>query len=159
MPKRPFRAKKSQRVQGLGDFFVVGRDMFSMLERDTEVPNAIQSPKLVDYDLTKDSRHLSSCQMTHVLNSIAKQWQILVHFSSFAMSIWRLFLGQFWYEQTRCRRTDGMVTPKNLSQVHQMTTKWLSTCGASLMLLQKPNNTVRFGLKLLVTEGQGDKCK
>ena len=60
--------------------------------------NAIQSLKLVDWDLTKDSRHLSSCQMTHVLNSIAKQWQILVHFSSFAMSIWRLFLGQFWYE-------------------------------------------------------------
>ena len=50
----------------------------------------IQSPKLVDLDLTKDSRHLSSCQMTHVLNNIANQWQILVHFSSFAMSIWRL---------------------------------------------------------------------
>ena len=85
-------------MQGVDDFFVVGRGMFGMLERDTKVSNAIQSPKLVDYDLTKDSRHLSSCQMTHVPNSIAKQWQILVHFSSFAMSIWRLFLGQFWYE-------------------------------------------------------------
>ena len=60
--------------------------------------NATQSPTLVDWDLIKDSRHLLSCQMTHVLNNIANQWQILVHFSSFAMSIWRLFLGQFWYE-------------------------------------------------------------
>ena len=42
----------------MGDFFVVGRGMFGMLERDTEVPNAIQSAKIVDYDLTKDSRHL-----------------------------------------------------------------------------------------------------
>ena len=60
--------------------------------------NAVQRSKLVDWDLTKYSRHLSSCQMTHVLKNIANQWQILVHFSSFAMSIWRLFLGQFWYE-------------------------------------------------------------
>ena len=66
-------------MQGVGDFFVVARGMFGMLERDMEVPNAIQSPKLVDYDLTKDSRHLSSCQMTHVLDSIANKWQILVH--------------------------------------------------------------------------------
>ena len=98
MPKEPSEQKKSLAGAGGGPYFVVGRGMFGMLERDTEVPNAIQSPKLVDYDLTKDSRHLSGCQMTHLLNSIAKQWQILVHFSSFAMSIWRLFLGQFWYE-------------------------------------------------------------
>ena len=33
--------------------------------------NAIQSPTLAGWDLTKDSRHSSSCQMTHVLNNIA----------------------------------------------------------------------------------------
>ena len=75
MPKEPSEQKTPpQPVQGVGDFFVVGRGMFGMLERDTEVPNAIQSPKLVDYDLTNDSRHLSSCQMTHVLNRLANQW-------------------------------------------------------------------------------------
>ena len=90
-PKEPSEQKNSRAGAGGVRFFVVGRGMFGMLKRDAEVPNAIQSPKLVDYDLTKDSRHLSSGQMTHVLNNIANQWQILVHFSSFGMSIWRLF--------------------------------------------------------------------
>jgi len=35
--------------------------------------NAVQSPTLVEWGLTKDSRHLSSCQMTHVLINIANQ--------------------------------------------------------------------------------------
>ena len=37
--------------------------------------------------------------MTHVLKNIAHHWQILVHFGSFAMSIWRLLLGQFWHKK------------------------------------------------------------
>ena len=35
--------------------------------------NAVQSPKLVDWDLTKDPRYLNSYQMTHVLKNIANQ--------------------------------------------------------------------------------------
>ena len=83
--------------------------MFGMLDGERYGgANAIQSPKLVDWDLTKDSRHLSSCQMTHVSNNIANQWQTLLHFSLFAMSIWRLVLGQFCRKKTRRRRTDSM---------------------------------------------------
>ena len=63
-----------------------------------QIDRYMESKGLTFDNLTKDSRHLSSCQMTHVQNSTANQWQIFVHFSSFAMSIWRLFLGQFWYE-------------------------------------------------------------
>ena len=98
MPKEPSEQKNSLAGAGGGRFFH-SRERHDWYAREGDGgANAIQSPKLVDYDLTKDSRHLSSCQMTHVLNSAANQWQILVHFSSFAMSIWRLFLGQFWYE-------------------------------------------------------------
>ena len=32
------RQKTPRPVQGVGDFFIVGRGMFGMLERDTEVP-------------------------------------------------------------------------------------------------------------------------
>ena len=49
--------------------------------------DAVQSPKSVDWDLTQDSRYLSSYEMTCMLKNIANQWQILVHFSSFATSI------------------------------------------------------------------------
>ena len=115
MPKEPSEQKNALAGAGGGRFFRSRERHVWYAREGYGGANAIQSPKLVDYDLTKDSRHLSSCQMTHVLNSIANQWQILVHFSSFAMSIWRLFLGQFWHEVTRCRRTDSMVTPKNLS--------------------------------------------
>ena len=90
--------------------------MIGLLERDTEVPMLCnQSMKLADWDLPKDSRHLRSCQMTRVPKNTANQWQILVHFSSIVMSIWILFSGQFCREKTRCRGTDSMVTPKNLS--------------------------------------------
>ena len=40
-----------------------------------------------------------------------------------------------------------------------MTTKWLSTCGTSLMLLHKPNNSVKFAQKFLVADGQANKYK
>ena len=100
MPKEPSETKIALAGAGGGRFFCSRERHVWYAREGYGDANAIQSPKLVDCDLTKDSRHLSSCQMTHVLNSIANQWQILVHFSSFAMSIWRLFLGQFWHEVT-----------------------------------------------------------
>ena len=98
MPKEPSETKIALAGAGGGRFFCSRERHVWYAREGYGDANAIQSPKLVDCDLTKDSRHLSSCQMTHVLNNIANQWQILVHFSSFAMSVWRLFLGQFWHE-------------------------------------------------------------
>ena len=98
MPKEPSEPKNALAGAGGGQFFHSRERHVWDTREGYGGANAIQGPKLIDCDLTKDSRHLSSCQMTHVLNSIANQWQILVHFNSFAMSIWRLFLGQFWYE-------------------------------------------------------------
>ena len=74
--------------------------------------------------------------------------------------MWRQVLGQCWHEKTGCRPMGNMETPENLCWVHQMTTKWFSTCETSLVLLMhKPNNTAIFGLKLPNTDGQADKCK
>ena len=87
-PKSLQNKKNAPSRYGVDVFLVVGRGMFIWHAREGYGgANAVQSPKLVDWGLTKDSRHLSSYQMTHVLKNIANQWQILVHFSSFAMSI------------------------------------------------------------------------
>ena len=45
MPKEPSEQKNAPAGAGGGQFFLVGRGMFGMLERDTEVPNATQRPK------------------------------------------------------------------------------------------------------------------
>ena len=87
MSKEPSEQKSSLAGAGGGRFFR-SRERYVWYARERYGDaNAIQSPKFVDCGLPKDSRHLSGCQMTHVLNSIAKQWQILVHFTSFAISI------------------------------------------------------------------------
>ena len=87
MPEEPSNHLKTpQLVQGVGDFGSRGRHVWYAREGYGGA-NAIQSPKLVDCVLTKDSRHLNSCQKIHVLNNTANQWQILARFSAFAMSI------------------------------------------------------------------------
>ena len=94
MPKDPSEQNNTLAGAGGGNFLVVSRGMFGTYAREGSGRiDAVQSPKLVDWDLTKDSRHFSSSQMTHVLNNVANPWQILLRFSSFAMSIWRLVLG------------------------------------------------------------------
>ena len=73
MPKEPSQ-QKIQLANAAGWQFVASRErhIWHAQERYGGT-DAIQSPKLVDWDLTKDSRHLSSYQMTHALMNIANQ--------------------------------------------------------------------------------------
>ena len=48
--------------------------------------NAIQGPKIVDWDLTKGFKTLKELANDSRAEEHSKQWQILVHFSSFVMS-------------------------------------------------------------------------
>ena len=90
--------------------------VFGMLGRDAAGgANAAQSPALVNWDLRKSSRQLSIYQMTHKLNNLVSQGQIMINFNSTATSIWRLLLGHFWHKKARCRHTDNIVTHKKLS--------------------------------------------
>ena len=68
---------------------------FGMNRWDTESVDAIQSAKIVGFDLTKHLRWLSSHPMTQVVKNVTNQCQILVHFSSCTPSIWRILLGSF----------------------------------------------------------------
>ena len=95
MPEEPSEQKHALAGAGGGRYFGSRERHVWYAREGGGGADAVQSPNLVDSDLKQNSRHLSSCQMTHVLNNMANQWQILVNFSSFAISIWRLFLGQF----------------------------------------------------------------
>ena len=98
MPQEPSKQKYLLSGAGCGRFF---RSLERQSRHAWEVYGgvyAIQSPNLVDWDMRKDSRQLSSYQMSHVLQNIQNHWQILIHFSSFATLILRLLLRQFWHE-------------------------------------------------------------
>ena len=71
MPKEPLEQKNALAGARGGRFFCSRERHVWYARGGYGGANAIQSPKLVDCDLTKDSRHLSSCQMTHMQNNIA----------------------------------------------------------------------------------------
>ena len=112
--------------------------------------NAIESPKTIEWNLTKDLRWLSSHLMTQVASNILNCWQRLIKFSSSETPIWKLVLGQFWHSKARYRATDSIIIPSNLSLVHAMIIKGLSIYGILLIPWHKPSNAVRCNLKLLI---------
>ena len=107
MPEEPSDQKMAPSQCRGGRFFGSRKRHVWYAREGYEGANSVQSPKLVDWGLTRYSIHLNSYHMTHVLKNIVNQWQILVHLSSFVTPVWRLLLGQFGRETTRRRCTDG----------------------------------------------------
>ena len=71
MPEEPSEQKYALASAGGGCFFGSRERHVWYAREGCGGVNTIQSPKLVDWDLTKDSRHLNSFRKTHVLNNIA----------------------------------------------------------------------------------------